>query len=251
MIFHNPRSSIQRSKFKRRKHLTAEQLEARQLLTCAAPDASGVRRQVQESSTDPVRDLHDCVNQTFEFDGDDYEVTTYYTNNAGQTHQITDALANQLTADAAQGFEFYLEQGFPVLPGSKKELTVYVGTRGGNGSIVTSSSNSTTPAAWSGWTDADSLIIDAPSITGANALFTRKLAFHETFHIVEARFDSSPDLTSSGRALYAEGAARAIEDRIELGLDQYEWQTNEGDGRCRFGRRKHPSPGSTYRLHQD
>lgn len=182
---------------KRRRISFVETLEDRRMLACRALplDFNG--------ST-----FEQCFSQSFDNDGTTYEVTTYYSEGAG-VDDLTDdgvdginAIAQAMADESEDAFEFYLDRGLEVLPSGDTELEVFIAETPVTGTIA--SLDATWDSAW----------MDDDAIDNNDQLQKRILAYHEIQHLIQARYDSSPDWL-----FYGEGIARATEDRVEATLD--------------------------------
>lgn len=174
-----------------------EPLETRRMLACRALPFNF------SGST-----FDQCFTQNFVDDGTTYDVTTYYSEGTG-TDDLTDdgvdgihANAQAMADETEDAFQFFLDRGFDVLPAGDTELEVFIAETPLVGTI--DSLDSTWDSAW----------MDDDAIDNNDQLQKRILAYHEIQHLIQARYDSSPDWL-----FYGEGIARAIEDRVDTGLD--------------------------------
>ena len=92
---------------------------------------------------------------------------------------------------------FYLDQDLDFIPDTSLDVYIAEDNRGGGISL----SNSY-------------IYIDDDLMDNNDSLEKRILAFHEMQHLVQGEYDSSVSW-----AIYGEGVARAIEDRVDPGLD--------------------------------
>ena len=102
---------------------------------------------------------------------------------------------------AEESVRFYLDRNLEFLSPGTTELNIYIAEdpRGG------------------GAGSANSINGDDEGIAAVDILDNRSLIAHEIQHLVQARYD--PMLTDDDLAFYAEGVARAIEDRVDSALD--------------------------------
>ena len=91
---------------------------------------------------------------------------------------------------------FYLDQDLDFIPGTS--LDVYIAEDNRTGGVSFANSY---------------IYIDDDAIDNNDSLEKRLLAFHEMQHLVQGEYDSS------WHSWYGEGVARAIEDRVDPGLD--------------------------------
>ena len=182
---------------KHRRRSSLESLEDRRLLACRALPFT------TNGST-----FDQCITQSFVNDGTTYDVTTYFTEGTGANDLAddgvdgTNANAQAMADESEDALDFYLDRGIDTLPSGDTELEVFITQEPRLGTIISLDST---------W---DSVWIDASTIDDNDVLMKRLLAYHEIQHLVQARYDSTPDW-----GLYGEGTARAIEDRVDAALD--------------------------------
>ncbi|MCA9198851.1 MAG: VWA domain-containing protein, partial [Planctomycetales bacterium] len=189
VIIRKPRTAGRKAEF--------ESLEDRRMLACRALPFNFNSVSFEQ-----------CFSQSFANNGTTYEVTTYYSEGNGTDDLTDDGLpginANaQAMADESQAaLQFYLNQGLNVLPAGDTEYEVFIAETPLTGTIAS------LDATWdSAWQDDD-------AIDNNDQLMKRLLAYHETQHLIQARYDSTPDWL-----FYGEGIARTIEDRVDTALD--------------------------------
>jgi hypothetical protein len=190
-----------------------ELLEKRQLLSCSTPTVQSVR------GRDATFDQ--CFNLEFEHDGEDYEVSAYYTetttpadllqctateNTAGRCEHLLpndddgngdNIHAVSMAGQARDAFKFFLDRGLKFLPAGETELEVYIAEDPRGGGVPT----------------ANSLLTDDELVADPDLLWEELLAYHELHHLVQGQYDGSWD------DFYGEGIARSSEDRVRTDLD--------------------------------
>ncbi len=162
-----------------------------------------------------------CYGREFTHSGTEYDLRVYYVESPDQNFAINDgkcattgssrcehAIAvnddgsgNNATVVAVAdemetAMRFYLDQDLDFIPGTS--LDVYIAEDNRTGGVSFANSY---------------IYIDDDYIDNNDSLAKRMLAFHEMQHLVQGEYDSS------WHDWYGEGVARAIEDRVDPGLD--------------------------------